>query len=59
MSLGYCESYFLGWCDTVKVTMQSSELRGRKTNTEGFGKKINDITEDTVICLDMVKKRGV
>lgn len=37
--------------------MQSSELRGRKINTKGFGKKINYITEDTVVDLDGAQKK--
>lgn len=49
---------FCARCDTKKVTMQSSELHGRGTNTKGFGKKINDISEDTLVDLDGAQEKG-
>ena len=42
----------------MKVSMWRSELHGRKTTMEGFGRKRNDITEDTVMGLDDVHEEG-
>jgi len=49
---------FCAWYGTVKVSMWRSELHGSKTNIEGFERKTNDITEDTVIDLDGVHEEG-
>lgn len=42
----------------MKVTIQTSELRDRKTNTKGFRRKINYITENTVVDLDGAQEKG-
>lgn len=42
----------------MTVSMWRSELCGGKTNIEGFGRKRNGITEDTVIDLDWVHEEG-
>lgn len=49
---------FRAWCDTMKVTMQTSDLYDRKTNMKGFRRKINYITENTVVDLDGAQEKG-
>lgn len=57
MSLGYHGSYFL--CMVWHCESYHAKLRATwQKNTEGFGKKINDISEDTVIDLDGAEEEG-